>query len=260
MGCSVASLAPHLPMPEGLTANTALVLQSALYAPAVVATTAAPLLSPMVPQQLSRQSVDMRRQSMDIRQSMDLGGLVSPQPCMGLGRPSLSLPQAPLMAPDQGMAAAMAAQDAAGWNFAARRASVDVQARASFQQHQLVSAFAVSDVQRASIDVARTRTPEGHAPPHKSMSVLTITSSGCSSRSPPRSGGCNGGAPNKIGRCRRPSMDRAPMQAPKWAAGTNWSPAQMAAAASSGSNAPKGTGVFIPPSMLSTVAAASNDK
>lgn len=182
-------------------------------------------------------------------------GLPSPAPSPACGRTSLHLPQAPLLG-DRGLAMAQAAaqahNDAAGWGFAARRVGGG---RASV------------DVRRQSSDLVPAHTQGMHVPPRKSVSMIApgcssssstggSSSSGSSGRSSPRNN-----TNNRNQGARRASMDRPPIQPPKWSpsatalAKTPEDPSAASATATAAAStaegpARKGTGVFIPSCMF----------
>lgn len=103
---------------------------------------------------------------------------------------------------------------------------------------------------RTSLDVPLSRTPDVRAPPRKSASVLTTSSTGSGGagsgrNSPTGIGGCGSRGATGPGRNGQQPLH----QAPKWA-GSHWHP--MADVVNSGQLANKGTGVFIPGGVKST--------
>jgi hypothetical protein len=254
----------------------ALALQSSLYAPATPALDAqlqgAVTTAGLVGLNMaSPAALAMAAQRSPARHSLDcsllgaaglppaalggMGGLQSPAgPVHGHGamhspmggRASMNMPQPPLLG-DRGMAMAQghaqqAQGDAAGWGFSARRAAG--RGRMSV------------DVGRASSELPRSHTPEHHAPPRKSISMITPNSGPSSSASSSSSGR---GSPRGISRQgqaapHRMSMDsRPPVHPPSHAMRKSPSATAFAVKANdapAAAAARKGTGVFIPACML----------
>lgn len=258
----------------------ALAMQSSLYAPATPAldaqlqaavTTVGLNMNMATPAALA-----MAAQRSPARHSLDcsllgaaglppaaLGGLQSPAgPVHGHGamhspmggRASMSLPQPPLLG-DRGMAmvqphAQQAHGDAAGWGFSSRRAAG--RGRTSM------------DCGRVSSELPRSHTPEHHAPPRKSISMITPNSGLSSSASSSSSGHGSPRGNSRQGQAAgvRMSMDCKPPMHPPFHAmkkspsstalapkGTE-APAAAAASTAAAAAARKGTGVFIPACML----------